>query len=667
MKKPIVIYAVIAIALAVAALVFAGGYWLGHSRPGQAGDATGRAAAAQADFWSCSMHPQIQLPGPGKCPICAMDLIPVHKKSGAALGPRQIELSPAAVHLAQVRVTPVERRFLTARVRMVGKVEYDETKLSYIAARVPGRLDRLYVDYTGVPVKKGDHLASMYSPELLTAQEELFQALKTTEDLRQSDIALVRERAQATIHSAREKLRLWGLTAEQVDDIERSGQISDHLTLYAPVSGVVVEKHALEGIYVQTGSRIYTIADLSQVWVKLDAYESDLAWIHYGQEVKFQTEAYPGEAFTGRISFIDPVLDPKTRTVKVRVNVPNEDGRLKPEMFVRAVVRSQIADHGRVVDKSLAGKWISPMHPEIIKNEPGQCDICGMDLVKAEELGFVPPEAVTNQAPLTIPASAPLITGKRAVVYVALTNQPGVFEGREIVLGQRAGDAYVVKEGLRAGELVVVNGAFKIDSAVQIQAKPSMMNPTVGQPPPGHQHGPDSPAPPGKASGSGPEPTYHRHEAPETFRSQLTTLYDAYLRIQAALADDRMPETRTAVTNALAALGRIDMSLVEDEAHTHWMKLAGTLKEALETMRAAPDLAEARKPFEPVSESMIDVVHSFRLSAGKDAHVVVCPMAFGMNRAARWLQDDTRVKNPYRGHEMPTCGEVVESVTEPKP
>lgn len=662
MKKSIIIYS--AVALAAAAVLFGGGYWMGQGRGHHgAGDPSRQAGANAADFWSCSMHPQIQLPKPGKCPICAMDLIPVRQQAGTSLGPRQIELSPAAVHLAQVRVAPVERRFLTARVRMVGKVEFDETKLSYIAARVPGRLDRLYVDYQGVPVKKGDHLASIYSPELITAQEELLQAIKTSEDLRDSDINIVRERARATIHSAREKLRLWGLTAPQIEEIERSGETSDHLTIYAPVSGVVVEKHALEGIYVETGSRIYTIADLSQVWVKLDAYESDLAWIHYGQEVEFETEAYPGETFTGRISFIDPVLDPATRTVKVRVNVPNEDGRLKPEMFVRAVVRSQVANQGKVVDESLAGKWISPMHPEIIKDHPGQCDICGMDLVKAEEMGFVPPSDATNNAPLTIPASAPLITGKRAVVYVALTNQPGVFEGREIVLGHRAGEAYVVKEGLEEGELVVVNGAFKIDSAVQIQAKPSMMNPSGGQPPPGHDHGPGAPNEPTAPSQKEPPASHHRHEAPDAFQSQLTALFDDYSRIQAALARDRWPEALPAVTNALQSLSRVDMTLVAGEAHEHWMNIAAVAEEALASMQSAADLASARPPFEKLSEALIDAARSFGLSAGTTAHVVMCPMAFGRQKAARWLQKETAVENPYRGQEMFDCGMIVDSLT----
>ncbi|GAF96407.1 unnamed protein product, partial [marine sediment metagenome] len=231
---------------------------------------------------------------------------------------------------------------------------------------------------------------------------------------------------------------------------------------------------------VETGTKIYTIADLSQVWVQLDAYESDLAWLRYGQQVEFTTETYPGEIFKGRITFINPVLDEDTRTVKVRVNVPNPDQKLKPGMFVRAQVRSQLAAGGQVFDASLIGKWISPMHPEIVKDGPGKCDICGMDLVPAEELGYPIPKRAP-EAPLVIPSTAPLITGKRAVVYVRLPDrEEPTFEGREVLLGQRAGDHYIVRHGLKEGELVVTAGNFKIDSALEIKARPSMMNPEGG-------------------------------------------------------------------------------------------------------------------------------------------------------------------------------------------
>jgi membrane fusion protein, copper/silver efflux system len=202
--------------------------------------------------------------------------------------------------------------------------------------------------------------------------------------------------------------------------------------------------------------------------------------------VVFTTDSLPGEEFHGRISFIGPVLDPGTRTVDVRVNVPNKERRLKPGMFVRAKVFSRVAKGGRVIDPELAGKWISPMHPEVVKDEPGACDVCGMPLVPAEELGYV--AAVEDEPPLVIPESAPLITGKRAVVYVEVPGEKPAYEGREVVLGPKGQDHYLVIQGLEEGERVVTHGAFKIDSALQIVARPSMMSPEAGAAPAAHVH-----------------------------------------------------------------------------------------------------------------------------------------------------------------------------------
>jgi Cu(I)/Ag(I) efflux system membrane fusion protein len=469
--------------------VFAVGYIIRGAGENKTAEPTAsERGTQQSQWWTCAMHPQIHQPKPGKCPICFMDLIPV-ASSGEDVGARQIVFSEDALKLMEVQTTPVERKFVEAEVRMVGKVEYDESRVKEIAAWVPGRIDRLYVDFTGTLVRKGDHMVYLYSPQLLSAQAELLQAAKAVKESGSGSMELIRQSSIATLEAAREKLRLLGIQKEQIEEIEKTGKPVDHLTIYAPIGGIVIAKHANAGDYVETGAKIYTIVDLSQVWVKLDAYEQDLMWIRYRQQVEFTTEAYPGETFKGTISFIDPILNPATRTVKLRVDVDNSDGRLKPEMFVRAIVRTKVAASGMVMDEDMAGKWICPMHPSVVKTELGKCDICGMDLVTAESLGYVT-AAEPNEAPLVIPASAPLITGTRAVVYVRLADkEKPTFEGREIVLGPRAGDYYLVKEGLAEGERVVTKGNFKIDASLQIQAKPSMMNPEGGVAPTGHQHG----------------------------------------------------------------------------------------------------------------------------------------------------------------------------------
>jgi len=419
-----------------------------------------------------------------------MDLIPLTTyENETPLGPRQITFSPEAIKLMEVQTTPVVRRFVDAEIRMVGIVDYDETRLKDITAWVPGRIDRLYVDFTGTEVIKGDHMVRLYSPDLISAQAEYLQSLKAVQNIKDETSELIKHSTEETLKAARDKLALLGLQDKQIEQIEKAGEPTDYINIDAPLGGVVIHKHATEGMYVQTGSKIYTIADLSQVWVNLDAYESDVNMVAYQQPVKFTVEAYPGEMFEGRITFKSPILDPKTRTVKLRVNVPNPDGRLKPGMFVRAVVYSKLGQSGVMTDPALAHKYTCPMHPSILKDAPGTCDICGMDLVTVESRGLVNVHQ-SDQPPLVIPASAPLITGKRAVVYVQLDdpNRP-IFEGREVVLGPRAGDYYIVEKGLAEGELVVTNGNFKIDSALQIQAKPSMMSPAGGTAPPAHHHG----------------------------------------------------------------------------------------------------------------------------------------------------------------------------------
>ena len=435
--------------------------------------------------WTCSMHPQIIRDKSGKCPICGMDLIPLRTDISDAEQQR-LTVSQEVTKLMEIETAPVERKFVENEIRMVGKIDFDETRVKNIAAWVPGRIDRLYVDYTGIRVRKGDHLVYLYSPQLISAQAELLQAIKAAANIKAETSELIKNSTEAVLSAAREKLRLLGLTAEQIKQIEASGNPVDHITIYSPIGGVVIRKNATEGMYVETGMPIYTVADLSRLWAKLDAYESDLSWIRYGQKVEFTTQAYAGELFKGTISFIDPVLDPTTRTVKLRVNIDNPDGRLRPEMFIKAVVRSKIAASSRVMEPDLAGKWICPMHPEIIKDTPGKCDICGMDLVTTESLGYLSVRD-TEQAPLVIPASAPLITGKRAIVYVQVpdTEKP-TYQGREIILGQRAGDYYIVASGLTEGERVVTSGNFKIDAALQLEAKPSMMNPQGQKLPVGH-------------------------------------------------------------------------------------------------------------------------------------------------------------------------------------
>jgi Cu(I)/Ag(I) efflux system membrane fusion protein len=582
-------------------------------------------AADQPTTWICSMHPQIQAPELGDCPICGMDLIPLMNDSGADDGPRTMSMSESSRALADIQTTLVLQDYPEAQVRLVGKLDYDETLEQSLTARFAARIDELFVNFTGIRVKAGEHLAKVYSPDLLSAQRELLTAYRANPE-------------SSITRAAKEKLRLWDLLPEQIDAIIESGDAKDYFVLKAPIGGVVVRKNVKAGDYVKTGAVLFSIVDLSELWLFLDAYESDLAWLRFGQDVAFSVAAMPGESFHGKIAFIDPEVNRKTRTVPIRVNVPNPDGLLKAGMFVRAVVASRLAEHGKVYAPEFAGKWISPMHPEIIKDGPGECDVCGMDLVPAEELGYV--DNTAGAAPLIIPTSAVLRTGKRAVVYVEKTDaERPTFEGREIVLGPRAGEYYLVTAGLDVGERVVTHGAFKIDSGLQIQAKPSMMNPEGGGPTPGHNHGGDAAADPHAGHAMAP--------ALEISADVAVSLMKPYLAMQAALAADDL-DTAKAQAKAMMAIS----------GH------AGALPELVHTMLAADSLDAMRKPhFETLSNALIVAVKADPEAFKGDLFIMNCPMVYG-DRGADWLQDDDQLLNPYFGSMMLKCGEVKEKLGE---
>lgn len=378
--------------------------------------------------YTCSMHPSVRQNEPGNCPICGMELIPTGGSSESTEeDPYELTMTPAAVKLAEIQTTEVQRGRATKTVRMPGKVMVDETMTSSITALFPGRIEELYVNFTGQYVSAGQPLAAIYSSKLVTAQRELIEAAKH----KQSNPTLYQ--------AAKRKLKLWELSEQQIQQIEQSGEVRTEMNITAPKSGYVLSRNVAREDYVKEGTLMYEIADLSRLWVVFQAYESDLAGLDEGDPVSFTVDAYPGETFTARVTYIDPVLSESKRTVSVRAEVPNPGNRLKPQMLAEGVVRSDVSGSG-------------------------------------------------DQ--LLVPKSAVLWTGERSVVYVKKphTDQP-TFMFREVVLGARVGDQYVVKSGLEAGEEVVTHGNFKLDSAAQLSGKASMMNQNPdGAKPAGHDH-----------------------------------------------------------------------------------------------------------------------------------------------------------------------------------
>ena len=464
---------------------------------------TASEAASGSEIWTCSMHPQVRLPRPGTCPICGMKLIPA---SQLAAEKKQAGAS------ASLETGAVTRRELFREIRTVGKIDYNESRVEYITARIAGRVDRLYVDFTGIEVKQNDHLVDIYSPELYSAQAELIRALEASAASQNRSERLVDRFTQSNLQASREKLALWGLLPEQIAEIERTRQIRTHVTIYAPLAGTVIEKDVRLGQYINEGDQLYRIAELDPIWLYLDVYEYDIAWVRYGQPVELTLEAFAGETFQGIVTFIDPFLDERTRTVRVRVNLKNPGQRLKPGMYASATIRVRLLNNGSPAPTGLEGKYSCPMHPEVIRDAAGKCPICKMDLIQIPEKGPFA-EHVDHQAqqrassnehaghtemqdtaesvstsasanPLAIPASAVLDTGRRQIAYRA--TEAGNYELVELHVGPLATAVepsgqptlyYPVLHGLNEGDRVVVRGGFLLDSQTQIEGRPSLLFP----------------------------------------------------------------------------------------------------------------------------------------------------------------------------------------------
>jgi membrane fusion protein, copper/silver efflux system len=369
--------------------------------------------AGKETVWTCAMHPQIRIKEPGKCPICGMELIPL-SQSDVNVDSGAIHLSKEAAELANVMTSVVTKQKPVKEIRLFGKIQADERRIQSQVAHISGRIEKLLVNFTGESVSKSQALAMVYSPELITIQQEFLEAVKS-------------KQSQPQIYAAAvEKLKQLRLTNNQIESIEVGGLVLNTIEIVSDVSGIVLSRRINVGDYISQGSILYDIADLSNVWVLFDAYESDLAYLNKNDVVSFSVQALPGKMLTGKIAFIDPVIDPETRVSKVRVEIQNSEGKLKPEMFVTGTIQARLSDYTEKI---------------------------------------------------IVPQSAVLWTGKRSIVYV---KQPGtnesVFKLREIELGPMLGSSYVVVSGLIEGEEIVTQGAFSVDAAAQLEGKPSMMN-----------------------------------------------------------------------------------------------------------------------------------------------------------------------------------------------
>ena len=498
-------------------------------------------------------------------------------------------MSPTAMQLANVQTAIVGLGMATKEVRMNGKVQPDERLVYSQVTHLNGRVEALSVNFTGELVRRGQKLASIYSPELVTAQEELFSAQK------------IKDMQPALFNAATEKLKNWKLTDQQIENIIAAGKPQERFPILADVGGIVMEKKVNLGDYVMRGMPLYDIVDLSRVWVLFDVYESDLSWTKVGSNVQFTIQSLPGENFTGKITFIDPVINPVTRVATARVEVPNSGGKLKPEMFASGILKTQLA---------------------------------------------------AQKESLIVPKSAVLWTGERSVVYVKKTTDQGVsFLMQQITLGPLVGDDFVVKEGLEPGAEIAVNGAFSIDAAAQLAGKPSMMSPEGSAGMTGHQHDGSMPATAAPAT---------MMQGDKEAKAAVKKLFDLYFPLKDALVKDELATATTQAGKLKKAFENTSMNLFTGEAHGRWMSYSKAAIESLSKMAIAKTTEEARAQFKPLSEQMLALAKSFGPFEAP-IYVQHCPMADD-NAGADWLSLDKEIRNPYFGDKMLKCGSVAETI-----
>ena len=497
--------------------------------------------AAETQMWTCSMHPQIMQPEPGNCPICGMELIPAIN-GDEGLTADQFKLSKNALALANVQTSIVGAADDTAnQIKLSGTIVENEERNAVQVSYFSGRIEKLNVSATGTQVRKGQLLASIYSPDLMAAQQELITAFS----LKESQPNLYR--------AVRNKLKLWKLSDAQINQIESSKIVKENFEVYATVSGTVLEKLVEQGDYIKQGQALFKIADLSSVWAIFDVYENQIEMFQKGQEITILTQAYPGKSFKAKVSFIDPILDKNSRTLKLRAVLPNAQNLFKPGMFVE----------GNIEGISSSTK---------------------------------------NQ--LSIPASAVLWTGERSVVYLKTNPDEPVFEMREVKIGRNFGSYYEVLQGLNAGDEIVTNGAFTIDAAAQLQGKKSMMNKEGSAAVSEHkEHGQLQVNV--QKTDTGENPAHKRVEVSNDFKRQLQSVFNQYIGIKEALVEDDVNRVKQHSSLLLQNLDKIDMKLLSDPgSHQHWMTAENEMRQAAKAIAGSGGIKEQRHHFKELSSAI---------------------------------------------------------------
>lgn len=388
-------------------------------------------AQEKKPIYYCPMHPSYQSDKPGNCPICQMKLVLLEKEEehqghvDTGLGRTTVKINPEKQQLIGIKTSPAQTMELKKIIRTVGIIDHDQTKEVHVHTKVSGLIEQLFVTYDGQHVKKGEPIYSIYSPDLVSTQEEYLLAIRNEERLRTSSLLEIQQAAKALLEATKRRLLLWDVSEKEIKEIEKLGKPKRAVTFYATITGVTMEKRVVVGEWFDVGGELYHFVDLTNVWVIANIYEYELTLVKAGQEAIVGFSYLPGEVFKGKITFIDPHLDMKTRTAKVRIELPNERHRLQPGMFANVNIEIALGEK------------------------------------------------------LAIPESSVLDTGTRKIIF--LDRGEGKFEPKEVQLGQKAEGYYEVLSGLSQGDKVVTSGNFLIDSESQLKAALGDMG--------GHQHG----------------------------------------------------------------------------------------------------------------------------------------------------------------------------------
>jgi len=361
-------------------------------------------------YWYDPMHPAYKSDKPGTAPDCGMTLVPKYAEdqSMATMPAGTVTIPPEKQVLAGVRTALVERKSMVRDIRTTAQIVADETRIAHVHVKVAGYVNKVYVDFVGQLVKKGQPLFTLYSPDLVSTQEEYLIAKRGNTTLGSAPFKEIAEGSQSLLQSARERLKLWDISDEQIKELDATGKVSKDLTFYSPITGFVTDRKVFPQTSVTPDTELYTVSDLSTVWADADIYEYEVPFVHLGQRVSLSMSYYPGKTYTGNISYIYPTVDSQTRTVKVRIQIPNPGFAIKPQMFADAQLH---VDYGMKV--------------------------------------IVPQEAVLN-------------SGTEQHVFVV--HAGGLFEPRKVAIGPVMDGNAVILSGLKPGETVVVSGGFLIDS-----------------------------------------------------------------------------------------------------------------------------------------------------------------------------------------------------------